>query len=113
MNLGVVYLVLFAMLGLTLLLSAKMKSPYLVLIVLVPVLFIPLFLSPNGTTGAYNLILFLLPYRSTMPELGKYVTYQIGGLVLDVFTMRAILYALLTAVMLPLARLVFKKHQVA
>lgn len=44
-NLGVVYLVLFAMLGLTLLLSAKMKSPYLVLIVLVPVLFIPLFLS--------------------------------------------------------------------
>ena len=40
-NLGVIYLVLFAMIGLTLLLSAKMKSPYLVLIVLVPVLFIP------------------------------------------------------------------------
>ena len=76
-----------------------MKSPYLVLIVLVPVLFIPLFLSPNGTTGAYNLILFLLPYRSTMPELWKYVTYQIGGLVLDVFSMRAILYALLTAIL--------------
>lgn len=112
-NLGVVYLVLFAMIGLTLLLSAKMKSPYLVLIVLVPVLFIPLFLSPNGTTGAYNLILFLLPYRSTTPEVGKYITYQLGGLVLDSFTMRAILYALLTAVMLPLARLGFKKHQVA
>lgn len=112
-NLEVVYLVLFAMIGLTLLLSAKMKSPYLVLIVLVPVLFIPLCLSPNGTTGAYNLILFLLPYRSTMPELGKYITYQIGGLVLDAFTMRVILYALLTAVMLPLARLGFKKHQVA
>lgn len=112
-NLGVVYLVLFAMIGLTLLLSAKMKSPYLVLIVLVPVLFIPLFLAPNGTTGAYNLILFLLPYRSTMPEIGKYLSYQFGGLVLDAFTMRAILYALLTAVMLPLARLGFKKHQVA
>ena len=112
-NLGVVYLVLFAMIGLTLLLSAKMKSPYLVLIVLVPVLFIPLFLSPNGTTGAYNMTLFLLPYRSTIPEVGKYISYQFGGIVLDAFTVRAILYALLTAVMLPLARLGFKKHQVA
>ncbi len=112
-NLGVVYLVLFALIGLTLLLSAKMKSPYFVLIVLVPVLFIPMFLSPNGTTGAYNLTLFLLPYRSTVPEIGKYISYQFGGLVLDAFTMRAILYAVLTAVMLPLARLGFKKHQVA
>lgn len=112
-NLGVVYLVLFAMIGLTLLLSAKMKSPYLVLIVLVPVLFIPMFLSPNGTTGIYNLILFLLPYRSTMPELGKYLSYQFGSIVIDAFTMRAILYAVLTAIMLPLARLGFKKHQVA
>lgn len=112
-NLGVIYLVLFAMIGLTLLLSAKMKSPYLVLIVLVPVLFIPLFLSPNGTTGAYNLTLFLLPYRSTIPEVGKYISYQFGGLVLDAFTVRAILYALLTVVMLPLTRLGFKKHQVS
>ena len=48
-----------------------------------------------------------------MPEIGKYITYQIGGLILDAFTMRAILYALLTAVMLPFARLGFKKHQVA
>lgn len=112
-NLGVIYLVLIAMIGLTLLLSAKMKSPYLVLIVLVPILFIPLFLSPNGTTGAYNLTLFLLPYRSTMPEIGKYISYQIGGMVFDVLSIRAILYAVLTAVMLPIARLGFKKHQVA
>ena len=47
------------------------------------------------------------------PEIGKYVSYQIGGLVLDALSMRAILYAILTAVMLPLARLGFKKHQVA
>lgn len=112
-NLGVVYLVLIAMIGLTLFLSAKMKSPYLVLIVLVPVLFLPLFLSPNGTTGAYNLTLFLLPYRSTMPEIGKYISYQIGGMVFDVFSIRAILYAVLTVMMLPLARLGFQKHQVA
>ncbi len=81
--------------------------------VLVPVLFIPLFLSPNGTTGAYNLTLFLLPYRCVMPEIGKYISYQISGLVLDALSMRAILYAILTEVMLPLARLGFKKHQAA
>lgn len=112
-NLSVIYLLLFAMIGLTLLLSAKMKSSYLVLIILVPILFVPMFLSPNGATGIYNLILFLLPYRSTIPELGKYLSYQFDGLVLDVFTMRAILYVGLTAAMLPLARLGFKKHQVS
>ena len=110
-NLGVVYLVLSAMTGLTLLLSSKMKSPYFVLIVLVPVLFIPMFLSPNGTAGIYNLILFLLPYRSAMPELGKYLSYQFSGIVADAFTMRAILYTVLTVIMLPLARLGFQKHQ--
>lgn len=112
-NIGVIYLMLLAMIGLTLLLSSKMKSPYLVLTVLVPVLFIPLFLSPTGSTGAYNLTLFLLPYRATTPELGKFISYQFGSLVLDVWTVRAILYAVLTAVMLPLARLGFKNHQVA
>lgn len=112
-NIGIIYLILLAMVGLTLLLSAQMKSPYLVLIILVPILFIPMFLTPNGTTGAYNLTLFLLPYRSTMPEFGKYISYQFGGWVLDTLTVRAILYVFLTVIMLPLARLGFKKHQVA
>ena len=112
-NIGIIYLVLLAMVGLTLLLSAQMKSPYLVLIILVPILFIPMFLTPNGTTGAYNLTLFLLPYRVAMPEFSKYISYQFGSLVLDTLTIRAILYAFLTVIMLPLARLGFKKHQVA
>lgn len=112
-NIGIIYLVLLAMVGLTLLLSAQMKSPYLVLIILVPILFIPMFLTPNGTTGAYNLTLFLLPYRSIMPEFSKYISYQFGSLVLDTLTIRAILYVFLTVIMLPLARLGFKNHQVA
>ena len=112
-NLAVIYLVLLAMIGLTILLSAKLKSPYLVLLVLVPVLFIPLFLSPNGTNGLYNLTLFLLPYRATMPEVGKYISYQFGGLVLDAFSMRAILYAVLTILAIPFAGMGFKKHQVS
>lgn len=113
LSIGIIYLILLAMISLTLLLSSKMKSPYLVLMVLIPILFIPLFLTPNGTTGAYNLVLFLLPYRATMPEIGKYISYQFGSLVLDVFSVRAILYAILTIIMLPFARLGFKKHQVA
>ena len=47
LSIGIIYLILLAMIGLTLLLSSKMKTPYLVLIVLVPILFIPMFLTPN------------------------------------------------------------------
>lgn len=112
-NLGIIYLILSAMVGLTLVLSAKMKSPYLVLIVLIPVLFIPVFLTPNGTCGLYNLLLFLLPYRATMPEISKYISYQFGGIVLDVLAVRAVVYTILTAVCIPFARLGFKKHQVS
>lgn len=112
-NLGVIYFVLFAIIGLTLLLSSKMRSPYLVLIVLVPVLFIPMFLSANGTTGAYNLTLFLLPYYAVQPQFGSYISYQSGSLVLDAFSTRTILYAVLTVCMLPLAKRGFKKHQVS
>lgn len=112
-NLGVICLILFAMIGLTLVLSANMKSPYMVLIVLVPVLFIPMFLTPNGTTGLYNLILFLLPYRATMPEISKYISYQFGGFVMDALAVRAIMYTILTAVFIPLSRVGFKKHQVS
>lgn len=112
-SIGIIYLVLFAMISLTLLLSSKMKTPYLVLIVIVPVLFIPIFISPNGTTGIYNLILLLLPYHAIMPEIGKYISYQFGGLVLDAFSTRAILYAILTIILLPFAQAEFKKHQVS
>lgn len=112
-HLGVIYVVLIAMIGLTLLLSSQMKSPYLVLIVVVPVLLIPMLLSPNGTTGIYNLLVFLTPYQSLVPSFGSFLSYQFGSLVLDVFSMRAIVYTLWTLILLPLARLGFTKHQVA
>lgn len=110
-NIGIIYLVLLAMIGLTLFLSSKMKSPYLVLIILVPILFVSMFLTPQGTTGVYNLILFLLPYRSTMPEFSKYISYQFGGFVFDVLTVRAVLYAFFAVVTLPFAGLGFRNHQ--
>lgn len=112
-NLGVIYLVLIAMIGLTLFLSARMKSPYLVLTVVVPVLFIPMFLSPNGTSGIYNLLVFLTPYQSLVPRFGSYISYQFGSVVLDAFSMRAVVYAILALILLPLAGIGFKKHQAA
>lgn len=112
-NLAVIYLVLIAMIGLTLFLSAKMKSPYLVLIVMVPVLFIPMFLTPNGTTGIYNSLVLLTPYQSLVPRFNSYLSYQFGSAILDTFTMRGLVYAILTLILLPLARIGFKKHQVA
>lgn len=113
LNLGVIYLVLGGMIALTLLLSSKLKSPYLVLVVLVPLLFLPLFLTPSGTTDIYNQTLFLLPYRATMPELSKFITYQVGPLVMDAFTMRAVTYLVIIAVCAPLSARFFKRHQVS
>ena len=113
LNLGVIYLVLGGMIALTLLLSSKLKSPYLVLVVLVPLLFLPLFLTPSGTTVIYNQTLFLLPYRATMPELSKFITYQVGPLVMDAFTMRAVTYLVIIAVCAPLSARFFKRHQVS
>ena len=112
-NLAVIYMVLLAIIGITLLLSAKMKSPYLVLMIIVPLLIIPLLLTPNGTTGLYNMIAFLLPYRATTPEIGRFVSYALGGLVIDVHVMRAIIYVVLTILTIPFAWLGFKNHQVS
>ena len=110
---GIIYLVLIAMIALTLFLSARMRSPYQVLIVIMPVLFIPMFLTPNGTSGLYNLLVFLTPYQSLKPNFGSYISYQLGSVVLDAFTMRAVLYVALALILLPFARIGFKKHQVS
>ena len=112
-NLGVIYLVLLAMIGVTLFLSARMKSPYLVLTVVVPVLFVPIFLSPNGTSGIYNLLVFLTPYQSLVPNFGSYLSYQFGPVVLDAFAVRTVLYAVLALILLPLAGRGFRRHQAA
>lgn len=112
-NLGVIYLVLLAMIGVTLFLSARMKSPYLVLTVVVPVLFVPMFLSPNGTSGIYNLLVFLTPYKSLVPNFGSYLSYQFGPVVLDAFAVRTVLYAVMALILLPLAGRGFRRHQAA
>ena len=112
-NTAVIVLVLIAMISLTLLLSAKMKSPFPVLAVLIPVLIVPAFFAPDGSSGIFNRILLLLPYRSMIPEIGKYISYQFGGVVVGLLEVRAVLYVILTLVLIPVCRRAFKKHQVS
>lgn len=109
---GVILLVLIAMIALTLMLSAKMKSPFAVLAVLLPVILVPMFFMPNGTSGAINQILFLLPYRAMVPEIGKYISYSFGSVTAGLAEVRAAFYLILTIVFIPLCRRAFKKHQV-
>ena len=112
-NTAVILLVLIAMLALTLFLSAKMKSPFPVLAVLIPVLIVPMFFTPSGSSGLFNQILFLLPYRSMVPEIGKYISYQFGGFVAGLLEVRAVFYVILALIFIPLCRRAFKKHQVS
>lgn len=111
-SLIVVYLIMFAIVSLTLLLSSRLTSSYLVLIVIVPLLFISLFLSPSATTGAYNLTVFLLPYRGLMPEFSQYISYQIGNVPLDAFMARLAVYGAITLIAIPFTRMIWKKKQI-
>ena len=86
-NLCVIYLVLIAMISLT------------------------LFLSPNGTSGIYNLLIFLTPYQSLIPRFGSYISYQFGPLVFDVFSMRIIMCLAAVLILLPLTKIGFQHHQ--
>lgn len=112
-NLAVIYLVLFAMIGLTLFLSANMKNPTFVVTLLVLVLFLPIFLAPHDTTGLYNLVLYLLPYHAIRPVFHRYVTYQFGNMIFDLFSVRSFVYAVLTIVMVPIIGKGLKKHQIS
>ena len=71
-----------------------------------------MFFMPNGTSGAINQILFLLPYRAMVPEIGKYISYSFGGFAAGLAEVRAAFYLILTLVFIPLCRRAFKNHQV-
>ena len=111
------YLILLGMVSFTLLLSAKMKSsvPVLVMIILVSIL--PMFLGISETSGIWNRILVLLPYRATQPvfsdEFIGYFGYPLGGMTFDIVTVRMIVYAVIMLVCIQFARRAWKKHQVS
>jgi len=110
---GVNYVLAFAMLAITLFVSARMKNSLPVLAVMLFLFFIALFLQSSMTNGIYNHILYLLPYNvATFTELGSLTSYRFGGLVLDCICMRYVVYMLLIVLVLPFAGNAFRKHQV-
>lgn len=111
------YFVLLGMVSLTLLLSAKMKSSVPVLVTIILIMMLPMFLGISETSGVWNRILVLLPYRATQPFFSSdfygYFGYPFGWLIFDIVTVRIVVYMVIALLCVPFARNAWKKHQVA
>ncbi len=110
---GIAYLVMLALLSVTLLCSAKMKTPFGVLVVDVVLIFLPLFLQPSSN-DLWQHIFYLLP-SSVIQGLSLfklYLSYDFGFTVLNLFSMTILIYAAAILLCVLFAQRGFKKHQV-
>lgn len=102
------YFVLLGMVSLTLLLSAKMKSSVPVLAMIILIVMLPMFLGISETSGIWNRILVLLPYRATQPVFSNdfygYCGYPLGSLSFDIVTVRIVVYMIIALLCVPFAR---------
>lgn len=91
------------MAGLCMLVSARMKSAVLAVIVPFVLIFLPSFLS-NLESAAVNKVLGLLPDRLLQvgSALGFYELYTLGGRVIGAVPILLVLYGILAAAVLPL-----------
>jgi hypothetical protein len=116
-SIATLYLVMLGMVSFTLLLSAKMKSSVPVLVIIILVMMLPMFLGISETSGIWNRILVLLPYRAVQPVFASdfygYFGYLLGGLTFDIVTVRMVVYAVMAIICIPIARKAWKRHQVA
>lgn len=106
------YLVMLGLLGIVLLLSARMKSSMGILALGVVIVIVPLFI-PNLHNNLANHALFLFPYHALNPHnLFDMVSYSTGSLVVTYPVMLTILYSVLFVGGSLLAIRSFNKHQV-
>jgi ABC-type transport system involved in multi-copper enzyme maturation permease subunit len=115
-SIATLYLVMLGMVSFTLLLSAKMKSSVPVLVIIILVMMLPMFLGISETSGIWNRILVLLPYRAVQPVFASdfygYFGYPLGGLTFDIVTVRMVVYVVIAIICIPFARKAWKNHQV-
>ena len=110
---GVAYAVMMGLVSFTLLLSARLKTPFTVLIIDVIILIGSFFMKPGTNNRVINDILYLLPYKSlTADECGSYLSYSFGGLTISLILMRIIVYGVMAIIFLPFVKNAFQKHQV-
>ncbi len=84
-----------------------MKSSLSGLVVDMLIIIVPIFFSINKATA-------LLPAMATLGTslFNYYISYNIGGRVINHFVMILIVYIVMSAIALPMATKVFKNHQV-
>ncbi len=109
------YFMCLLMQGITLLLSAKMSSPFPVIICTMVFFFIPSFLSYSRSSRTYNNILNLMPAKmaAAYTALTKYEVFHIFGLKISYPVMLILVALLVSVITLPFAYKAFHKHQVA
>ena len=110
------FLVMFGMISLILLMSANMNSSLPTMAVALFILLLPLFFGYSETNGIWNHILTLLPATAMQPvwpdDYNCFVSYSVFGKIFDVVSIRIIVYVILPIICVPLAGVVFKRHQV-
>lgn len=103
------------MVSFTLFLSSVMSSPVPVLAITTLTIMLPMFLGISETSGIWNRILVLLPYRAAQAQFADsfygYFSYPTGPVVLDIATVRLIVYTAVTLVFIPFTRRAWKRHQ--
>ena len=107
------YLVMLGLLGVTLLLSSRMRSSMGILAIIAAIVIVPMMMS-NLHNNIANHILFLFPYLALdANNFFDMVSYSLGPLVVEYPVALAIFYAALFAIGTALSRRWFSKHQVA
>ncbi|MGL5438759.1 MAG: ABC transporter permease [Filifactoraceae bacterium] len=112
-----VYLMVIGMVSLTLLMSAKFKSPYTTLVINLLLFIIPVFMPMSETSRTWNQFLYLLPgpsLRTTFDStMLAYMSFDFFGVITDIVSMRMIVYIMLTLLTLPFIRHIFRNHQIS
>ena len=107
------YIVMLGLLGITLALSAKMRSSMGILAIIAAIVILPMMMS-NLHNNVANHILFLFPFLALdANNFFDMVSYSIGAIVIEYPVVLAMLYGLLFIVGSLVAVRCFSKHQVA
>ena len=107
------YLVMLGLLGVTLLLSSRMRSSMGILAIIAAIVIVPMMMS-NLHNSVANHILFLFPYLALdANNFFDMVSYSLGPLVVEYPVALAIFYAALFIAGAVLSKRWFSKHQVA
>lgn len=107
------YLVMLGLLGVTLLLSSRMRSSMGILAIIAAIVIVPMMMS-NLHNNVANHILFLFPYLALdANNFFDMVSYSLGPLVVEYPVALAIFYAALFIAGVVLSKRWFSKHQVA